>query len=405
MSSPTHAYVRYKDGGRAIVAVSLIKDYAPTTVSDLETDKEVYYRAVHDDVVLEDHYPGDVVLLGVCQADLINRMAKKGIPVPDNIFEETRSEDQPTIEQVLTRQETQRRAEAAKRKKLDEILQPESTDMFVERRLLEEEKERTRTMASRIRELEGKLEEARTRNERLQDLLFEKFDVLLSGRHQEASRATGASSTGSFRLYSPTVHDSHLVQRGFHASAAGFEGHHQTPPSWHSAGPPAAPPATPLACPPAESFPPAVQWEGPGAQLPSSSETSSGTNEAEPDVPLFAEVDNQVHLGKGVYLTKAQWELLMSRRRDSLFIKDTAKALWGTPALQNRSITGARCRRFIKDADKASAARKALTPVKREALSNAFHAYVTAHPSEGAPSDRLKKLNRYLSELLNDLNK
>lgn len=36
----------------------------------------------------------------VCQADLINRMAKKGIPVPDNIFEETRSEGQPTIEQV-----------------------------------------------------------------------------------------------------------------------------------------------------------------------------------------------------------------------------------------------------------------------------------------------------------------
>lgn len=64
MSSPTHAYVRYKDGGRAIVAVSLIKDYAPTSVSDLETDKEVYYRSVHDDVVLEDHYPGDVVLLG-----------------------------------------------------------------------------------------------------------------------------------------------------------------------------------------------------------------------------------------------------------------------------------------------------------------------------------------------------
>lgn len=95
----------------------------------------------------------------------------------------------------------------------------------------------------------------------------------------------------------------------------------------------------------------------------------------------------------------------MSRRRDSLFIKDTAKALWGTPALQNRSITGARCRRFVKDADKATAARKALTPVKREALSNAFHAYVTAHPSEGAPADRIKKLNRYLSELLNDLNK
>lgn len=35
-------------------------------------------------------------------------------------------------------------------------------------------------------------------------------DVLLSGRHQEASRATGASSTGSFGLYSPTVHDSHV---------------------------------------------------------------------------------------------------------------------------------------------------------------------------------------------------
>lgn len=59
---PTYAYVEYKDGGRAIVAVSLIRDFEPASVEDVAHNKKVYWRSeVRQE---EGYYHGDIVLLG-----------------------------------------------------------------------------------------------------------------------------------------------------------------------------------------------------------------------------------------------------------------------------------------------------------------------------------------------------
>lgn len=42
-STPTFAYVVYKDGGKAILHVSLIKDYHPSSLGDLAKNKSAYW--------------------------------------------------------------------------------------------------------------------------------------------------------------------------------------------------------------------------------------------------------------------------------------------------------------------------------------------------------------------------
>lgn len=59
---PTVAYVGYKDGHKAIVAVSLIKNYAPSSLTDLQKDKDAYWRSRGSED--EGFYPADVLELG-----------------------------------------------------------------------------------------------------------------------------------------------------------------------------------------------------------------------------------------------------------------------------------------------------------------------------------------------------
>ncbi|KAH6931744.1 hypothetical protein HPB50_000231 [Hyalomma asiaticum] len=116
---------------------------------------------------------------------------------------------------------------------------------------------------------------------------------------------------------------------------------------------------------------------------------------------LFA---SQVHLGSGVYVGEQQWAWLLSRPKDSLFCKETTKALWGVAQLRNRSLTGAPCRRFARQENQGPP-RRALTPLKLGAVANAFAEYVRRRPMEVPAPDRLKKRNRFIAEMLNDLNK
>ncbi|XP_075722020.1 uncharacterized protein LOC142765228 [Rhipicephalus microplus] len=139
--------------------------------------------------------------------------------------------------------------------------------------------------------------------------------------------------------------------------------------------------------------------------------TSSGFQEptsqglgASDELPLFSQVDNQIHLGNGIFLEQKKWAWLLLRPRDSLFCKDATKLLWGVSALQHRSITGAPCRRYVRSENQAPP-RRALTPRKMEAVGNAFSKYISGRPSEVAPIERLRKMNRFIAEMLNDLNK
>ncbi|KAH7943602.1 hypothetical protein HPB52_009419 [Rhipicephalus sanguineus] len=75
-----------------------------------------------------------------------------------------------------------------------------------------------------------------------------------------------------------------------------------------------------------------------------------------------------VHLGNGVWVEKERWELLLGRDRDSLFCKELAKLVWGVPALRGRSVTGAPCRRYLKEGNAIE--KPALSPHKLEAVGN-----------------------------------
>ncbi|KAL1466931.1 hypothetical protein MTO96_000531 [Rhipicephalus appendiculatus] len=68
--TPTYAYVKYHDGAKAIVHISLIKQFAPSSVDELSKRKMVYWgtktsqRAKYDD---EDFYMADIAELGGAQ--------------------------------------------------------------------------------------------------------------------------------------------------------------------------------------------------------------------------------------------------------------------------------------------------------------------------------------------------
>ncbi|XP_064469646.1 BEN domain-containing protein 5-like [Ornithodoros turicata] len=121
-------------------------------------------------------------------------------------------------------------------------------------------------------------------------------------------------------------------------------------------------------------------------------------------LPLLSEVNGRVHLGNGIFVTEEQWQWLLGRRRDSLFCKEAVKILWPISELKGRSITGTPCRRFANK-ENGVKPRKALTPVKLQAVTSAFEIYVEETPSEVPQKDRLNKMNRFIAELLNDFNK
>ncbi|KAH7980315.1 hypothetical protein HPB49_014761 [Dermacentor silvarum] len=92
-STPKVAYVVYKDGYRAIVDIHLVKDFQPLTSEDSAKNKEIYWKCDVDGDIEEGYYRGDVVLLGASVSDLIHRMTKKRLAVPDSIFCSASSED------------------------------------------------------------------------------------------------------------------------------------------------------------------------------------------------------------------------------------------------------------------------------------------------------------------------
>ncbi|KAK8763281.1 hypothetical protein V5799_034112 [Amblyomma americanum] len=78
---PLLAYVLYKDGEKAVVPVSLIKDYCPKSTKDtkdLAKNKLVYWRNKDAPDGGEDFYPGDIEeLADIYNAATAEELAKK----------------------------------------------------------------------------------------------------------------------------------------------------------------------------------------------------------------------------------------------------------------------------------------------------------------------------------------
>ncbi|KAL1485977.1 hypothetical protein MTO96_031610 [Rhipicephalus appendiculatus] len=96
LAAPKVAYVVYHDGYRAIVSVKLIKNFEPVTVADCHKNQDIYWKNNVDGGVEEGYYRGGVILLGATFSDLVQKMGKKPISVPDSVFYDAATEEDVT---------------------------------------------------------------------------------------------------------------------------------------------------------------------------------------------------------------------------------------------------------------------------------------------------------------------
>ncbi|XP_049527579.1 protein enabled homolog [Dermacentor silvarum] len=373
-------------------------------------------------------------------------MTKKRLAVPDSIFCSASSEDCNT--RRTPKKKKRKRAATGESKKRSSSRES-SDEELVERRLLRKEQQLNSELRRKVRKLQEKLEVLEQRNGKLQDLLCNKLETWFS---QPAHRRSAAvepflqENEGTSGIHDETeshCQDAQLAhERLADQSVPPGEPQANLLPKPHE---PVQIPV-PLQIPVPVQIPVPTQIPVPQQPLPPQPNLLAKPHEAlpvqipvpqqpmppqpnllpqQPDMvcdavraedtnqdadamatlpPLLALVNSEVHLGKGVFVKEEQWSWLLSRPKDSLFCKEATKLLWGIPNLRNRSLTGAPCRRFLKQENLAPP-RKALTPEKLQAVANGFAAYVSKKASETPKADRLRKMNRFIAEMLNDLKK
>ncbi|KAH7978560.1 hypothetical protein HPB49_005922 [Dermacentor silvarum] len=351
MSVPTHAYVRYHDGASALVAVGLIREFSPQSVSDVAKNKLVYWAEPGEES--EDYYPADVVVLGVSKKDLITSMAKKRIAVPSTEFDCPPSQATSVVAPKLARQAARENMQLSKKAKEMAILRKkrsrssshfsESEDDLVEKSLFKKEQRRCKVLEEKNRVLYEKLKKERLKNEKLQALLTTKFVHRVLSLSQMHYYAYIAYHIVFQDLEHPSLEDD------------------------------------------------IFQQQVGGGEIPQHLP------------PLFKDENGQVHIGYGIVVPSNKWAALMCVPRDSLFCKEGARVLWTAADLKERSVKGQVCRRFVKNPE--SLAKKPMTPKKLLALNNAFSHFVDLHPDAKNPSERKKKLNYFLAEMLQDMRK
>ncbi|XP_049515769.1 BEN domain-containing protein 5-like isoform X4 [Dermacentor silvarum] len=377
--TPSFAFVKYHDGAKAIVHISLIKKYAPTSVNELCKKKLVYWcdTGLLSDHSDEDYYLADIVELGVTKADLIQRLTKRKISVPEFIFDGDSSATSglATNSQVPSAKKAARNVQAAKRRKLARLMSDDQgtssddgEDDVVPKKLLLAEQQKNAALCRKLAALRKEKDELQARHDRLEDHLLNKLDSWFTATCQRCCKENsvpcpnatppniGADDSGAAVLASQSSEESDVAVPGASIMLQ-----------------PANPPSQ------------AVCNQESDIALPA----------------VFAEVNGKVHLGNGVFVDKERWDLLQGRGRDSLFCKELAKLVWGVPALRGRSVTGALCRRFLKDTNAVE--KPALSPHKLQAVGNAFDAYLRRCAPEEEKKLRRSKMNRYLADMLRDL--
>ncbi|XP_049524386.1 BEN domain-containing protein 5-like isoform X8 [Dermacentor silvarum] len=377
--TPSFAFVKYHDGAKAIVHISLIKKYAPTSVNELCKKKLVYWcdtglLSDHND---EDYYLADIVELGVTKADLIQRLTKRKISVPEFIFDGDSSATSglATNSQVPSAKKAARNVQAAKRRNVARLMSDDQgtssddgEDDVVPKKLLLAEQQKNAALCRKLAALRKEKDELQARHDRLEDHFLNKLDSWFTATCQRCCKENsvpcpnatppnvGADDSGAAVLASQSSEESDVAVPGASIMLQ-----------------PANPPSQ------------AVCNQESDIALPA----------------VFAEVNGKVHLGNGVFVDKERWDLLQVRGRDSLFCKELAKLVWGVPALRGRSVTGALCRRFLKETNAVE--KPASSPHKLQAVGNAFDAYLRRCAPEEEKKLRRSKMNRYLADMLREL--
>ncbi|XP_075530080.1 BEN domain-containing protein 5-like [Dermacentor variabilis] len=350
MTVPTHAYVRYHDGASALVAVGLIREFSPQSVSDVAKNKLVYWAApgLEGEEAAENYYPADVVLLGVSKRDLISSMTRKRMAVPHTEFDCPPSLlVKSAVDPKLARQVTKEKLQLSKSTKQREILQKkrkrgsshfsESDDEVVEKSLLKKEQRKNKQLEEKNRVLFERLKKEKKKNEELQALLTTKFDLLLTHLNDARPKLACVDSGMDFD-YSNNDYIFLDVRPAAPAAASRDLAEFQNVV-------PAAPAAISAALPQQQGGD--VPWHLP---------------------PFFEDDNGQVHIGHGIVIPSDKWAALMCVPRDSLFCKEGARCLWTAAELKERSVKGQICRRFVNNPD--TTAKKPMTPKKLLALNS-----------------------------------
>nr|XP_037291307.1 uncharacterized protein LOC119187206 [Rhipicephalus microplus] len=245
--------------------------------------------------------------------------------------------------------------------------------------------------------LRKKLVEERKRNQDLQDVVVKGMEKLLKKACCNCtSQQQKVPEPGAQGFCGPREEDRHAAGDDVVDSLQYTAPHAATPVPPPVASAVAA--ATPLPPPPAVLLVDAQQTLPPPALMPVVPQGAQHCSEAE---------TTQKDLGNGVKISQEKWLFLMAQPKDTLFVRDTAKAIWGIQNLYNRSITGTPCRRFLhkEDGGPPSVQKQALTPRKLDALRNAYEEHLRVHESQLPVAQRRRNMNRHLADLLKVLKK
>ncbi|XP_078390907.1 uncharacterized protein LOC144672782 isoform X2 [Cetorhinus maximus] len=121
---------------------------------------------------------------------------------------------------------------------------------------------------------------------------------------------------------------------------------------------------------------------------------------------LYTPIDGKVQLLGGIEIPEREWRTVNSQRTNSLFVKSLAVAIWGTTTLRDRSVCGRVCPRFIHTGGIPPKAKPPLSPRKLNAVKACFtHHLHTQGLSAEAVTNEVKKMNNYITEKIQDLNR
>lgn len=303
--------------------------------------------------------------------------------------------------------------------------QPESdtSTSLVPKELLLKEQEETRRLKEKCQRLEHELALERKERRRIADVLLSKLELSLGtmakpstctqlqpclpNGPQGASLETVAASHSPLQSRVPVV-PQNRVSTG--AGGGSFVCPEQpdipeAPISRVGIGAGVPQEREPCTSPPPR---PDVPLSMPGPSRGMGSNPTDGKSESPAlaleatEVPSFTIEGGRVHLGHGIFLTEDKWLWIMKAKTDSLFCKEGMRALWSPEELFNRSVTGAPCKRLIKE---GATGRRALSPVKLHALENAYERYLKDNEGRGDVQKRKKQMRRHMSELLADINR
>ncbi|XP_064463537.1 uncharacterized protein LOC135374513 [Ornithodoros turicata] len=131
----------------------------------------------------------------------------------------------------------------------------------------------------------------------------------------------------------------------------------------------------------------------------SGSTGSSSVTVPDPQLELYAVVDDKVHLGNSFFIPRNKLDFLQRGTTDSKLVKDVARHLWTIEEMTSRSITGQPCRRpGVPGSIKQQA-----TPAKVEAITNVLSKFVEGHPNQTPAEQRMKTVRKTLSDFFADM--